>query len=142
MTSWTNYLVTNMELLLDTCTFLYAIFDDEKLPKHIKDIISNPDNDVFVSIASLWEIAIKNSKRPETMPYSVEEICNLMNQTDYSFLPIHYTHFFNLKEIIAQQIHRDPFDHLLLATAKSENFHLITCDENMKKYNDVMLLSY
>lgn len=137
-----SYLGTNMELLIDTCTFLFALFDDRRLPENIKETISDPNNDVFVSIASLWEIAIKNSKRPETMPYSAEEICGLMSKMDYSFLPIHYTHFFALKDIIHQQIHSDPFDHLLLATAKSEGFQLITCDSNMQKYEGLKIISY
>lgn len=137
-----NYLGTNMELLLDTCTFLYACFDDERLPENIKDIISNPDNDVFVSMASLWEIAIKNAKRPESMPYTAEDICNALADTDYSLLPIHYSHFFSLKDIINEQIHQDPFDHLLIAVAKSEKFHLITCDENIEKYSGIKVIAY
>ena len=132
----------NMELLVDTCTLLYAVFDDKRLPDHIKEMISDPNNDVFVSMASIWEIAIKNSKRPETMPYSSEEICNLLTKADYSVLPIHYTHFFSLKEIINQQVHSDPFDHLLLAIAKVEGFQLITCDKKLKKYVGPKVVAY
>ena len=96
-----------MELLLDTCTLLYACFDDQMLPKNIKEMIANSDNDIFVSMASLWEIAIKNAKRPESMPYSAEEICDALSNADYSILPIHYSHFFLLKDIIHEQIHQD-----------------------------------
>lgn len=131
-----------MELLLDTCTFLYAIFDDPKLPQNIKELITDPKNDIFVSYASLWELTIKNSKRPNTMPYSAEEICNVINAMDCSFLPPHYEHFFSLKSIINQNIHQDPFDHLLLAIAKSEGFRLITSDEQIKKYQEVQIIGY
>ena len=131
-----------MELLLDTCTFLYAIFNDKQLPNNIKKMISDPQNDVFVSMASLWEISIKNSKRPETMPYSVEEICSVLNKTDYSLLPIHYDHFFSLKDMINQQVHSDPFDHLLLNTAKIEGFYLVTCDKNIQMYKGISIISY
>ena len=131
-----------MELLLDTCTLLYACFDDQRLPENIKEMICNPDNDIFVSMASLWEIAIKNAKRPESMPYSAEEICNALSNADYSLLPIHHSHFFALKDIIREQIHQDPFNHLLIATAKSEGFHIVTCDEYIQKYSGIKIVGY
>ena len=131
-----------MELLLDTCTLLYACFDDQRLPKNIKEMIADSDNDIFVSMASLWEIAIKNAKRPESMPYSAEEICDALSNADYSILPIHYSHFFLLKDIIHEQIHQDPFDHLLIAIAKSKDFHIVTCDEFIQKYNGIKVIAY
>ena len=131
-----------MELLLDTYTLLYACFDDQRLPKSIKEMISDSDNDIFVSMASLWEIAIKNAKRPESMPYSAEEICDALSNADYSILPIHYSHFFLLKDIIQEQIHQDPFDHLLIAIAKSKDFHIVTCDEFIQKYNGIKVIAY
>ena len=132
-----------MELLLDTCTLLWALFDDKNLPQETKDIINNPDNDIFVSSVSLWEIAIKNNYHPELMPITVEELFNvLIEQTDFSVLDIHYNCFFYLKEFIDQNIHRDHFDQLLLSIAKVEDFTLVTCDKNLVKYEGAKIINY
>ncbi len=132
-----------MELLLDTCTLLWTLFDDKKLSQEVKEIINNPDNDIFVSSASLWEIAIKNYSHPDLMPFSPLEVFNvLIEQTDFHVLDIHYDAVFSLKNIAEQNIHRDPFDHIILSVAKEEQFSLITCDKNIAKYQDVKIIKY
>ena len=74
-----------MELLLDTCSLLWALFDDNKLSKQARDLLANEDNDVYVSAASLWEIAIKNLKHPDLMPYSLDDVYNIIICELYTF---------------------------------------------------------
>ena len=127
-----------MELLLDTCSLLWALFDDNKLSKQARDLLENDDNDVYISVASLWEIAIKNLKHPDLMPYSLDDIYNIIvNYTDFMILPIRPNHLLVLDGIIKQNIHQDPFDHIIMATSQVENLPLITCDSNIKRYQDV-----
>ena len=127
-----------MELLLDTCSLLWALFDDNKLSKQARDLLENDDNDVYISVASLWEIAIKNLKHPDLMPYSLDDVYNIIvNYTDFMILPIRPNHLLVLDDIIKQNIHQDPFDHIIIATSQVENLSLITCDSNIKRYQDV-----
>ena len=127
-----------MELLLDTCSLLWALFDDNKLSKQARDLLENDDNDVYISVASLWEIAIKNLKHPDLMPYSLNDVYNIIvNYTDFMILPIRPNHLLVLDGIIKQNIHQDPFDHIIMATSQVENLPLITCDSNIKRYQDV-----
>ena len=127
-----------MELLLDTCSLLWALFDDNKLSKQARDLLANEDNDVYVSAASLWEIAIKNLKHPDLMPYSLDDVYNIIiNYTDFMILPIRPNHLLVLDGIIKQSIHQDPFDHIIMATSQVENLPLITRDSNIKRYQDV-----
>ena len=127
-----------MELLLDTCSLLWALFDDNKLSKQARDLLENDDNDVYISVASLWEIAVKNLKHPDLMPYSLDDVYNIIvNYTDFMILPIRPNHLLVLDDIIKQNIHQDPFDHIIIATSQVENLSLITCDSNIKRYQDV-----
>lgn len=131
-----------MELLLDTCSLLWALFDDKKLPESVREMLKNIDTDVYVSSASLWEIAIKNAKHPDLMPYSLDDVYNvIINYTDYIVLPIRPNHLLVLDEIIKQNIHQDPFDHIIMATSQVENLPLITSDSNIKRYQGIKILS-
>ncbi len=131
-----------MELLLDTCSLLWALFDDKKLPESVREMLKNTDTDVYVSSASLWEIAIKNTKHPDLMPYSLDDVYNvIINYTDYIVLPIRPNHLLVLDEIIKQNIHQDPFDHIIMATSQVENLPLITSDSNIKRYQGIKILS-
>ena len=67
-----------MEYLLDTHTLIWAFCEPHKLSKEVQNIISNEDNDIFVSIVSLWEISIKNGKKPSAFPYTLSQIYNVL----------------------------------------------------------------
>ena len=117
-----------MELLLDTCSLIWALFDDKKISDKVRELLNNPDNDIYVSSASLWEIAIKNTKHPNLMPYSLDDVYNIIiNYTDFIILPIRPNHLLLLESIIKQNIHQDPFD----------NLPIITCDNNIQRYQDI-----
>lgn len=132
-----------MELLLDTCTLLWALFDNKRISKEVGELLEDINNDIYVSAASLWEIAIKNSRRPDSMPYSLDEIFNVIsNYTDFIILPIKPAHLFALKNVIKQGIHQDPFDHIMIATSQVENVRLVTCDTNILRYQGVELIPY
>lgn len=131
-----------MELLLDTCTLLYAITNNEKLPQNIKDIIDDEKNRVFLSIASEWEIEIKHQKNSELMPFTAVDVENELVLTDVTILNIRTEYINELKNIVSQNIHKDPFDHILLAMAKEEDMTLITHDKTLEKYEGVKVISY
>lgn len=121
-----------MRYLLDTHALLWFFHNDAKLPESTKDIICS-NVEVFVSIATLWEIAIKKSLSKLDIPESVSELEQGCIQNDIGILPIKTIY---LEQIgILPFIHRDPFDRLIMATAVEEGLTLITCDEKIQKYN-------
>lgn len=131
-----------MEYLLDTHTFLWALQDNKNLPSDIKSLIENRENDVFVSYVSLWEIEIKHLKNPKLMPICVKDILNIVTESGIRLLPINYTHFLELRKVEEEHIHSDPFDHMIIATAESENMTIITHDNLIGKYQNVEVVLY
>ena len=131
-----------MELLLDTHTLLWVISGSDKLPEKIKNLINNYDNKIFVSMVSLWEIEIKHALKPDLMPISAEDVYNSLTVSDFHLLSVRTEYIVGLLEIIKQNIHKDPFDHLLLSMANDENMTLVTHDDNIQKYHDVSIISY
>ena len=129
----------SMELLLDTHILLWALFEPERLSESTKSLIEDMDNRIFVSMASLWEIEIKHRRRPDTMPYSAELVLGAISFTDFRLLPITEHHVLGLGSFLEQNIHNDPFDHLLLAASSTEQMTLLTHDENIARYHNALL---
>lgn len=129
-----------MELLLDTHILLWSLFNRKDISPFAKAMIENPNNSIFFSMASLWEIEIKHQKHPELMPYSAIDIYNLIvDRTDFTMLSIRIEYLFEFDEIVKQEVHSDPFDHIILATAKSEKMKLLTHDRVFEKYKKIDL---
>ena len=128
-----------MKLLLDTHVLLWSLFSPEKLTDGAKAMIMDRANTIAVSVASLWEIEIKHRKRPETMPYSSALLEMAIDAAGYDLLPIKGAHIDCLEAFISQEIHNDPFDHLLLATAKVEQMTLLTHDSNIALYKNALI---
>ena len=119
-------------LLLDTHAFYWFICDDERMPEHIKRAIEE-ENQVFVSIGSFWEMAIKESIGKLTLPAAITELMETCTELSFSILPIRNTHLERLKAL--PWIHRDPFDRLFICQAQAEGLTLVTADENIRKYD-------
>ncbi|MDY0301416.1 MAG: type II toxin-antitoxin system VapC family toxin [Trichlorobacter sp.] len=127
-----------MKLLLDTHIALWAISDDSRLSGHARYLITSPDNHVFVSAASVWEISIKYSLARSNMPISGAEALGYFKQSGYQLLPITPEH-----TVIVEQLpllHSDPFDRILLAQALHEPLRLITHDATVASYNETVIL--
>ena len=118
--------------LLDTHAFLWFLNDDPKLPANIQELIEKEPN-VYVSIGTFWEIAIKESIGKLTIPASVATLMSDCEKERIVILPIKPEHLALLKEL--PKIHGDPFDRLLICQAAAEGMTLITADENIAKYS-------
>ena len=131
-----------MDVLLDTCTLLWAMHSQNRLPDNIKNIINDTKNDVFISNTSIWEIELKHLKNKELMPYDSKDVLNAINDSDFRIINLRSEYIMGLKDIVDQHIHNDPFDHLILSMAKDEKMKLITHDEMMKKYKGIDILGF
>jgi PIN domain nuclease of toxin-antitoxin system len=127
-----------VRLLLDTHIALWAITDDPLLPRQARDLILDADNDVFVSVASIWEVAIKHALGRERMPVSGKEAKFWFSKAGYQILPIQADHAEAVEDL--PLIHADPFDRLLVSQALCEPLRLITHDRTVARYNDSILL--
>lgn len=127
-----------MNLLLDTHIALWAITDDPKLSQLARGLIASPDNFVWVSSASVWEIAIKCALGRGDMPVSSQQALEFFKQSGYRNLPIDAAHATAVESLPAH--HQDPFDRILVAQALIEPMRLITHDAVVARYSDTIIL--
>jgi len=123
-----------MNLLLDTHTALWLINEHEKLSFEVKNMLLNDKNTLYISIVSAWEIAIKTSRGKLTeFSGGVKSFLTKINEMPISIVPI-MPHYLETVETLPF-IHGDPFDRLIVATAKTEGMIILTADENIYKYD-------
>ncbi|GAA3673674.1 type II toxin-antitoxin system VapC family toxin [Acetobacter lovaniensis] len=119
-----------MKVLLDTHALLWWLSDSDKLGPAAREIVADPAHDILVSIVSLWEIAIKI--RIGKLDADLNEITDTIPAEGFTLLPISPEH---LKILMGLPIHhRDPFDHLLMAQALSEQASFLSGDSQMDHY--------
>jgi PIN domain nuclease of toxin-antitoxin system len=119
--------------LLDTHTAIWFFNDDKALSDNADRIIADPSNSLYISIVSVWELAIKISIRKINFAGKIPEFVRLAKINHITILPIE-TSYLPVLDILPS-IHRDPFDRILIATAMVERMTLISADENIARYN-------
>jgi len=123
--------------LLDTHIFLWWMSDAEQLSKEVFDIIADGSNQIYVSSATIWEIAIKEAlgklEVDANLDHAIEE--NGFIELKISAICVNAT-----KKL--EQIHRDPFDRMLIAQAIEGDMTLITVDGYIVQYDGVQVLSF
>lgn len=122
-----------MDFLLDTHTFLWFINGSNQLSSTSKKTIQNPNNTKYISIASLWEIAIKIQLDKLKLHFTFDELKNQILQNGFQILPIIFEHTAQISNL--ELIHRDPFDRLIIAQAIVEQLTIITKDDIFGKYS-------
>lgn len=121
-----------MRALLDTHTILWFLENDSQLSHEAKKVIEDSSNEIFVSIASLWEVTIKKSLGKLNLSRETNEIAMHLEKLSIDVLPIKVEHLYALKEIPFH--HKDPFDRILISQAIFEKMALVSKDDNMKLY--------
>lgn len=127
-----------MRLLLDTHAFLWFTLNDKQLSGMAKTLLEDASNEVLVSPATYWEIAIKVSLKKLELFAEYDEVmkqgivCN-----DFHVLPIEVAHTNRL--LLLPHHHRDPFDRLLIAQAIEEQIPIISADQLFDQYGVVRL---
>jgi PIN domain nuclease of toxin-antitoxin system len=119
------------DLLLDTHAFIWYSEDDSKLPESIKIEIETADS-VYISIASLWEIAIKLTIGKLSLRSNYESIEASLEPAGISLLPISFAD--TVRIINLPLHHRDPFDRILIAQAINNSLTLVSCDAAFTAY--------
>ena len=122
-----------MKLLLDTCTFLWLITDDPALSQHSRALFASPDNTVYLSAVSVWEMSVKYSIGKLDFHTSPEQfIPNQRNRHDILSLSLEESATLHLHKL--PLFHRDPFDRMLICQAIYHEMTLLTPDSLINQY--------
>ncbi len=119
-----------MRLLLDTHAFLWVLDAPQRLPTWMRIAIEDGENDVFVSAASAWEIAIKQSLG--RLPAARADPLEALHRSGMTELPVTVEHARATRKL--PLLHRDPFDRMLVAQAQSEGLSLVSRDSAIRQY--------
>jgi PIN domain nuclease of toxin-antitoxin system len=124
-----------MRLLIDTHALYWYVEGDAKLSTKAQSLIQDATNEVFISPASYWEIAIKLSLGKWTLNRPYEEFIDLaLEQYEFRVLPILPNHTAILIGLAFPQNHKDPFDRLLVAQSLAENIPIVSVDVQLDSY--------
>ena len=121
-----------MNYLLDTHTFMWFVTDAPELSKKARNLMKQDDANLFLSIASVWEMAIKKSLGKLEIYNNFSTVTQDLTDNDIELLPIKYEHTAIINRIPFH--HKDPFDRMIIAQALFENMDVIGVDERFDEY--------
>ena len=122
-----------MRLLLDTHIFLWLITGDQRLPEIMQRDILNPENEVYLSAISLWEISVKYQLGKLPLPEPPESYLPVQRERHMiASLPLDEASVSQLAKL--PSIHRDPFDRILICQALEHRLTIVTVDEMIRAY--------
>lgn len=123
-----------MRVLLDTQTFLWWNIGDDRMSVPARDAIADGRNEVLVSAASIWEVAIMAAQGRLELPEETESyVSERMRRNRWTALPFADRHA--LRAAALPMIHADPFDRMLIAQAQLESLPILTIDPDIVRYD-------
>ena len=125
-------------LLLDTHLVLWWLKADPRLPPSVVERVQSPDAEVFVSQASLWEMAIKCSLG--RLRVNLSDLERQVPRQGFQWLPICNAHLLAVAELDNDGQHRDPFDRLLVCQSRVEPMLLLTVDSQLQRYGSMVIV--
>ncbi len=129
-----------MKYLLDTHIFLNILSEPESLSQKVREIIENENSILFLSAVSGWEIIIKYRIGKLKLPENPRDyITNQIEEYNIAILDIKMEHSLYINEL--PDIHKDPFDRMLIAQSKIEDIPLISMDSKIKDYKIIEVIS-
>jgi len=119
-------------IILDTHAFIWFVDGNKEMPVHIRKMIEKSSIEKFISIASLWEIAIKTSLGKLNIKGDFSKVNHLIDVNGFKILPVNFNDTFVVSEL--PFFHRDPFDRILIAQAINYQMGIVSKDANFKLY--------
>lgn len=118
-----------MRILLDSCVVVWMLLDPDRLTDEEKSLILDEENEIFISVATAWELEIKraNGKIGLDDDWKAE-----IDRNGFTWLGITPTHTEGLRSL--PPIHKDPFDRIIVCQAKAEKMRLLSHDANVVRY--------
>ena len=133
-----------MNLLLDTHVLIWTLNEDQRLSEKARELILDPDNAIYYSSVSIWEVAIKHAIHPENVTFTGKELSQYCQEAGFLPVEMRDRHVFALETITRADDappHHDPFDRMLIAQAKAENMSFLTHDSLLPYYNERCIIS-
>jgi PIN domain nuclease of toxin-antitoxin system len=127
-----------MRFLLDTHTVLWYFDEIGNLSERTHEIIAKNEDECFVSIISLYEMAIKVNIKKLHLQKSIDEYKNGLIENGFTIIPIEIHHLEYYTNLPQNPTHKDPFDRLIISTAAVENLKIISKDEKFNLYQDIV----
>jgi PIN domain nuclease of toxin-antitoxin system len=127
-----------VRILLDTHVLLWAVTGDPMLGEPTARLLLDPQNQIHVSAASIWEVAIKHRKSPSLMPLSPEVLIDACEESGLQWLDVSAYHARATAQL--PPLHGDPFDRMLIAQAIQEPMRLLTRDRQLAAYSELVQL--
>jgi PIN domain nuclease of toxin-antitoxin system len=122
-----------VRFLVDTCTFLWIVSGSDSLPARVVQAFRNPDNEIYLSAASAWEIALKESRGRLPLPEPAHQFVSAEREAHgIAALPIDEESALHLSRLPA--LHRDPFDRMLVSQAIVHGLTILTPDALITQY--------
>lgn len=127
-----------MRILLDTHLVLWAVTADPQLGATAQHLLLDPDSQIYVSAATIWEVAIKHRKHPQVMPIAPDVLIDACVQSGFNWLDVNVHHARATAQL--PLLHADPFDRMLVAQAMQEPMVLLTRDRQITAYSELVRL--
>ena len=128
-------------ILLDTHIAIWALNDDNELSEKARYFILDPDNTIYYSVVSIWEVALKHSKKTDKIPFNEHDFSACCKDAGFNLLNISEKHVLAVNTLPEPKKKQDdPFDRLLIAQAKTENFSFMTHDELIPSYEEKFII--
>ena len=117
------------KFLIDTHIWIWSMEKKKRLSENIFKLLNNPQNSIYISVATIWEMTIKAGRKKLKIPNNIEYV---IKSAGFNILPIQLDHILRIKSLPAY--HSDPFDRILIAQSQVENLTFITSDQKIWKY--------
>uniref|UniRef100_F4C2M0 PilT protein domain protein n=1 Tax=Sphingobacterium sp. (strain 21) TaxID=743722 RepID=F4C2M0_SPHS2 len=130
-----------MEILIDTQILIWFQLNHPNLGKTASELIIDPNNTIYVSDISLYEIAIKKTiGKLADFDVDIQDIITIGQDDGFNFITLDHDAITTYTDVPFHEWHRDPFDRLIIAIAKSNNLTLLSADEKFELYKDYVRL--
>jgi PIN domain nuclease of toxin-antitoxin system len=122
-----------VNFLLDTCTFLWIVSDSPELSEKARQLFTDPNNEIYLSVASAWEIIVKHKLGKLPLPEPPHDfILNWRIQHRIESLPLDESAVLQLSRL--PDYHKDPFDRIIICQAIANGLIILTPDSHISKY--------
>lgn len=123
-----------MRAMLDTHAFLWWSLDDDRLSAAAREVIRDGRNEILVSVASIWEVAIKARKGKLDLPMEIDDyVDDRLKRNRWATMAVDVRHA--VRAATLPMIHADPFDRVLVAQAQLESLPIVTTDAAITRYD-------
>ena len=134
-----------MNILMDTHVIVWALTDDKRLTQKAREILCSSDNTLYYSAVSVAEIDMKSKSKSNNLSFSVDVFMDLCHEAGYVPLPLKEDYIRKSNQLIwegDEDVHKDPFDRVLLAQAMCEDMFFMTHDSKIPKFKQDCVITF